>query len=640
MKTLRLRILASLLITGLVPLTAMTLGLRFLPGGLLPWLLYAGLMAAAMVLAIGFSGNIARPLRKALDQLSVQLPEEEAPLPHSLTLELQNERAQREALSRQVATLTQVAADAESAAVRGIEVLHSIVEASTDGMVFIHNDEHVAMINPAVVQLFQLDASMQQPGVDAPTWLGTVATQFSDAEAMAQTWHSWLHQSGVQEGEWTTADGRVVLVRSFDVCDDKATRQGRVWSFRDVSEIRLLARRLQEAQKMESFGQLAGGIAHDFNNLLTAIRGNLTLAELADNKDSSRAKISDANRAAGRAAELVTQILGYSRKERNNRTTTDFHEAVKEVSSILRASMDPKVKLRCNIAKDVWQAAADPAQIEQVLLNLCINARDAMPATGGSIEISTININRGVTTVLTSEAHHSGEYILLKVKDTGCGVPSDIREHIFEPFYTTKAQGKGTGLGLSMARNVAEQTGGWIEFDSEVGKGTEFRLYLPRAVAVTVAIPQAKPVEAPIVRQASLKRGSAEGTVLIVDDEAPVRSIAVNMLKYLGYRVIEAQDGEEALRILQTSTAPIDAMMMDVYMPKLSGRDTFKQMRAQGIDIPVVVCSGFMVERDEFNALGQGRHGPVEIIQKPYSMESLARVIHQAVTQGHQALVA
>ena len=142
------------------------------------------------------------------------------------------------------------------------------------------------------------------------------------------------------------------------------------------------------------------------------------------------------------------------------------------------------------------------------------------------------------------------------------------------------------------------------------------------------------------MRQAKIARGTAEGTVLVVDDEAPVRSIAVNMLKYLGYRVIEAQDGEEALRVLQTSTAPIDAMMMDVYMPKLSGRDTFKQMRALGIEVPVVVCSGFMVERDEFSALSAGRNGPVEVIQKPYSMEALARVINQAVTHGHQALVA
>lgn len=650
MKTLRIRILVSLLITGLVPVTAMTLGLRFMPGGLMPWLLYAALMCASVVLAIGFSGSIARPLKKAIEDLSLRMltdyegkakswvPNEVTTLHNSLAQELQDEREKREVLSRQVAALTRAAADAESAAIRGLEVLHGIVETSTDGMIFVHNDQHVAMINPAVIQMFRLSEPFQQPGQDASVWLSTVAAQFNDAEAMADTWQAWHDHTGVQEGEWITQDERAIQVRSFEVCDDKGAQQGRVWTFRDMTEARQLAKRLQQSQKMESIGQLAGGIAHDFNNLLTAIRGNLTLAELADSKDSSRAKISDANRAADRAAELVTQILGYSRKERTSRTSTDLSNVVNEVTSILRASLDPKVKLKCNVARDSWQAAADPAQIEQVLLNLCINARDAMPPTGGTIEISTLNINRGVTTVLTSESHHSGEYVILKVRDTGTGIPAGVREHIFEPFYTTKPKGKGTGLGLSMARTVVEQAGGWIEFDSEAGKGTEFRLYLPRAAAQTLP----KVVDTPVIplRQTPLTRGSAAGTVLIVDDEAPVRSIAVNMLRYLGYRVIEAQDGEEALRILQTSTAPIDAMMMDVYMPKLSGRDTFKQMRAMGIDIPVVVCSGFMVERDEFNALSQGRNGPVEVIQKPYSMESLARVIDQAVSKGHHALVA
>lgn len=651
MKTLRLRVLASLLITGLIPVTIMAFGLRFLPGGFLPWLLYGALLCGCLVMAIAFSGAIARPLKQAIEDLSLrflsetdgavagEISDEVKTVQNQLGQQLQEQQARCDALTRQVAALTAAAADAESAAVRGLEVLHGIVECSSDGMAFIHNDQHMALVNPSVAHLFQLGEDMQQPGADASTWLAHVAARFKDSAAMAEIWHSWQNQPGLHEGEWTTQDERIMLVRSFDICDEKGIQQGRVWTFRDTTETRQLALRLQEAQKMESFGRLAGGIAHDFNNLLTAIRGNLTLAELADSKDSTRAKISDANRAAGRAAELVTQILGYSRKERTNRTVTDLQVAVNEVSSILRASLDPKVKLRCNVAKEVWQAASDPALIEQVLLNLCINARDAMPAIGGSIEVSAINISRGVTTVLTAGVQqHSGDFVQVKVKDSGCGIPAGIREHVFEPFYTTKDQGKGTGLGLSMARSVVEQAGGWIEFDSEVGKGTEFRLYLPRCVVQPQAQP--RPAEAPAPRQAALTRGSADGTVLIVDDEAPVRSIAVNMLKYLGYRVIEAQDGEEALRILQTSTAPIDAMMMDVYMPKLSGRDTFKQMRALGINIPVVVCSGFMVERDEFNSLSQGRVGPVEVIQKPYSMESLAKVIDHAVSQAGQALAA
>jgi len=225
--------------------------------------------------------------------------------------------------------------------------------------------------------------------------------------------------------------------------------------------------------------------------------------------------------------------------------------------------------------------------------------------------------------------------VLMKVKDNGSGMTAEVRERLFEPFFTTKAQGKGTGLGLAMALGIVEQFGGWIEFDSEPGKGTEFRVFLPRCKAVPPPPPEEKPKT-----DTRALRGKVEGTVLVVDDEAPVRSIAVSMLRYLGYRVIEAEDGEEAITILRTSSLPIDAMLMDVYMPKLSGRDTFKQLRALGIDIPVIVCSGFMVEAAEFNALSQGRHGLVDVIQKPYSMETLASVIGKAVSKGHQVLAA
>ena len=344
-------------------------------------------------------------------------------------------------------------------------------------------------------------------------------------------------------------------------------------------------------------------------------------------------------RAANRAAELVNQILGFSRKTTVRRMDADLSEIVNEVQNILRASIDPKVTLRTYVSKDTWKVTVEPVQIEQVLLNLSLNARDALPENGGMIDISTANLTKVDALHNETFPQPPGDYVVLKIKDNGCGIPKDVRSRVFEPFFTTKAKGKGTGLGLAMARSIVEQAGGWIELDSELGRGTEFRIFLPRSLAAEQ--PAIPPVETDARESVSvMNRGGAEGTILVVDDEAPVRSIAVNMLKYLGYKVIEAGDGQEAIDILRSYPTPIDAMMMDVYMPKLSGRDTFKQIRNLGIDIPVVVCSGFAVEADEFTSLIQGRHGKIEVIQKPYSMEALAKIIARAVDKGHHALVA
>ena len=644
MNALRLRILMFMLVIGLTPLTLMTFGLRFLPGPMLPWILYALLASTVIVVSVAMTGALSGPLNRAADALTqlmrthgahrpkAWVPEEFWELRDSLLNAMADVTAERATLEQQLADKTAAVAAAELAAVRGIEVLHAVVNASTDAVVFVHAEGHVTLINQRTRELFALPEEMRKPGAQAEAWFASLCECFKDELLVKDTWEAWQRGAGSQEAEFETTDNRLFAVSSLDVRTEVGRLLGRVWTFRDVTEQREFAERLQEAQKLGSVGQLAGGIAHDFNNLLTAIRGNLAMADLVDNREEYRDKIENASRAATRATELVGQILGYSRRSATAGTTTNTEQVVSEVRNILKAGLDPKVRLACHVPKDIWTAAADPTQVEQVLLNLCINARDALPPTGGTIDISLANLS---LTSKEGDEHSAGDYVLIKVKDNGSGMSAEVRERLFEPFFTTKAHGKGTGLGLAMALGIVEQFGGWIEFDSEPGKGTEFRVFLPRCKAVPVPPPEEKPKA-----DTRTLRGKVEGTVLVVDDEAPVRSIAVSMLRYLGYRVIEAEDGEEAINILRTSSLPIDAMLMDVYMPKLSGRDTFKQLRALGIDIPVIVCSGFMVEAAEFNALSQGRHGLMDVIQKPYSMETLASVIGQAVSKGHQALAA
>ena len=644
MNALRFRILLFMLMIGLTPLTLMTLGLRFLPGPMLPWILFALLALTVVVVSVAMTGALSGPLNRAMDALTqlmrtqgehrpeAWVPSEFWKLRDSLLNAMGDGAAERAALEQQLVDKTAAVAAAELAAVRGIEVLHAVVNASTDAVVFIHSEGHVTLVNQRTRELFALPEEMQKPGALAEEWFTSMSQCFKDELSVKDTCLTWQRGVGSQEAEFETTDNRLFVVSSLDVRTEVGRLLGRVWTFRDVSQQREFAERLQEAQKMGSVGQLAGGIAHDFNNLLTAIRGNLAMADLVDNREEYRDKIENASRAATRATELVGQILGYSRRSATVGTTTNTELVVSEVRNILKAGLDPKVRLTCHVPKGVWTAAAGPTQVEQVLLNLCINARDALPPTGGTIDISVANL---CLTSREGDDHSAGDYVLIKVKDNGSGMSAEVRERLFEPFFTTKAQGKGTGLGLAMALGIVEQFGGWIEFDSELGKGTEFRVFLPRCKAVQAPLPEEKPKT-----DTRALRGKTEGTVLVVDDEAPVRSIAVSMLRYLGYRVIEAEDGEEALAILRTTSLPVDAVLMDVYMPKLSGRDTFKQLRTLGIDVPVIVCSGFMVEAAEFNALSQGRHGLVDVIQKPYSMETLASVIGKAVSKGHQVLAA
>ena len=308
-----------------------------------------------------------------------------------------------------------------------------------------------------------------------------------------------------------------------------------------------------------------------------------------------------------------------------------------EVENILRHSLDPRITVECHPGEKVWNAMAIEVHIEQVILNVCLNARDALPEAGGLIEISTENYHLDERrTPLPSPDIMATDFILIRIKDNGSGIPEEKRALIFDSFYSTKGTGKGTGLGLSMAQTIMREHGGWIEFDSETGKGTEFRLYLPRAEE------EPAPAKLDVDESSSLTRPSASNqssSILIVDDEQSVRVIAVTMLKYLGYQVTEASNGEEALEIVAAAESPFDAILLDIYMPKLSGRDTFRRLRADGCESPVVVCSGFVIDPDEFMALCEGGSGPVDIIQKPYSIATLASSVSKAVASGKPALV-
>ncbi len=453
---------------------------------------------------------------------------------------------------------------------------------------------------------------------------------------------AWIEKTSASlEGQDETpplvsTDNRVFSLRSSPMRTDVGEVIGRIWIVKDRSEMRVLENQLRESQKMGTIGQLAGGIAHDFNNLLTAIRGNLTLAELtpASNQAGVRDKLQNANHATTRAAELVKSLLGYSRRSTGvaMRKATNLKRLLADVQNLLKHSVDPRVTIQMRGGMDASYATGDATQIEQVMLNLCLNARDALPADKGVIEIAVENVTHRMPSK-TAESNESADFVMLVVRDNGHGISEEHRQRIFEPFFTTKAGSKGTGLGLSTAQDIVREHGGWIEFDSEVGRGSEFRVFLPRLLN-----PEQTEEEIPIDNGPAINAPiGAQTTILVVDDEAPVRSIAMNMLGFLGYRVLEACDGQQALDILLRSKEKVDAVLLDIYMPKLSGRDTFKELRAVGNEVPVVVCSGFVIDPDEFTILSQGRTPPVDIMLKPYSLDGLSKALAKAVQKPQAA---
>jgi CheY-like chemotaxis protein len=396
-----------------------------------------------------------------------------------------------------------------------------------------------------------------------------------------------------------------------------------------VTRRRALEEQLRQVQKLEAVGRLAGGVAHDFNNLLTAVVGNASLLMQAVPKAAPEYELAAAiEQAAWRATELTRQLLGFSRQTILWLRPLSLNDSVTEVITILKRTIDPRVTVELSCAPDLPPVRADAGQMNQVLMNLCLNACDAMPE-GGRLTLETSRQAVGPEHTQAFVEARPGAFVRLRVADTGTGVAPELLPRIFDPFFTTKPPGKGTGLGLAMVFGIVKQHEGWVECRSEPGRGTRFDVYLPahEGPAGPSPAPAVAPTAAPAVAPPAAPGEGGGRSVLVADDNDLLRALATTILRRHGYRALAARDGLEAVEAFEHEGGRIDLVILDLTMPRLSGREALRRLRRINPDVRVLFISGYSADR-----LGDDERRHIAgFIAKPYRERDLIQAVQEAL---------
>jgi len=418
-----------------------------------------------------------------------------------------------------------------------------------------------------------------------------------------------------KSGNWITLESTASVVR-----DRSGQIEKLVIVNRDITERRQLEDQLRLSQKIEAIGRLSGGIAHDFNNLLGVIIGYTeALQKRMKPEDPSREAIDEIQRAGKRAASLTQQLLAFSRKQVLEPRILDLNAIVRDVEKMLARLIGEDIGLALVLSEFIGMVKADRTQIEQVILNLAVNARDAMPQ-GGKLTIETANVELDEASATKRRFLLPGSYVLLKVSDSGCGMTPDVQAHIFEPFFTTKEKGKGTGLGLATVYGVIKQSGGYVLVESEFGRGTTFEIFLPRVAAAIENTKEPLPSTKPVQR--------FQAVILLVEDEPSLRGLTRNVLQAAGYTVFEAADAFQALDIAKQTKIGIDLLLTDVIMPGMSGRALADALSGSRPETRVLYMSGYT----DGEIATQGVHDArASILHKPFTQDELIRRVEEAL---------
>jgi signal transduction histidine kinase/CheY-like chemotaxis protein len=455
--------------------------------------------------------------------------------------------------------------------------------------------------------------------VEEETARQTIKTKLSGSMPCGKTFdRTYIRKDGttlpvvIEDALIRDAEGKITGIH--------ATTQDITERKRAEKELADLQEQLRQSQKIEAIGQLAGGIAHDFNNLLTVIKGytQLSLLDLKEN-DPLRENIQEIQKAAQRAADLTRQLLAFSRRQILDPKVLDLNSLLRDTDKMLRRIIGEDIELVLLLSEELGKVKIDPGQIEQVIFNLALNARDAM-LSGGKLTIETANVNLDEEYTHTHIGVIPGHYVRLSVSDTGVGMSQEVREKAFEPFFTTKEQGKGTGLGLSTVYGIVNQSKGNIWVYSEPGHGTTFKIHLPSVMEELDSLPE---------RDETDSFPGGRETVLLVEDEPSVRDLANRLLKQQGYTVLEAANGEEALRLVQENMGErIHLLLTDVVLPQIGGKELADKLKMFRPDLKVLYTSGYTdYAIVHHGVLDSGTH----FLQKPFSLKTLSRKVREAL---------
>jgi len=611
-----------------------------------------GAASAIAVLLLGFlaSRNFTRPLGAAAYsanlvadgsrtvRLAESGPMEMRSLAQAFNSMVDEVRMHEEELERLVAERTRSLAESRNTLRSTTAQLRATNDASREAILVVGADGRVLESNDAFCEIFGENKSRLR-GLRAEKFLSQFTSKFAEESEFSDF---WARHSGVAapeaEGEWEVAvpQDRFLSGYTTAVRDGRGNPVARVWMFRDQTKRRALQRGLEQAQKMEAVGRLAGGVAHDFNNLLTGIVGNLSLAADSDSVAADPLNaghyVDAALKTSSRATQLVGQLLGFSRQSNLAVSACTAEEIITEVTELVGATFDPRIEIKTAFPDEPWTICVDGTQLGQVIMNLCVNARDAM-SNGGTLSLTSNQVEVGEAEARQQKAE-PGSYVCITVADTGDGIPEELLQVVFEPFFTTKAAGKGTGLGLSTSYGIVRQHKGWMRVASEKGVGTTFQIYLPTstdAVGEKAFSPISKSVEE--VRSASSRIHVIESQrVLLVDDEEVVRKVAEAALKKCGLGVFSVGCGVEAIQIIGEKHREIGAVILDMNMPGLTGTETFAGIREIQKELPVLMCSGYPVDLEAIKQSTGCR--PEGFVQKPYPLEELAHQVLEVMKQS------
>ncbi|OIO73567.1 MAG: hypothetical protein AUJ57_04150 [Zetaproteobacteria bacterium CG1_02_53_45] len=482
--------------------------------------------------------------------------------------------------------------------------------------------------NQAMVELFGYDSRRQM--IDE---LHIGEAIYANPEQRYQVVQELLAKGEIKgkEIDFTRKDGAILntLVTSRVRMDSEGEAVGFEGMIQDVTEMRNLEEQLLHAQKMESIGTLAGGIAHDFNNLLAAILASSEMARLKiHDADSVIKYLTNITSASKRAAELTKNLLGFARKGKMRVEEINANDLLVEVESLLRETIERSINITIDTAPELWPIRGNPSQIHQLLVNLCVNARDAILDAGGhELSITVANCQVDKNFVARHPAALPGNYVRIDVSDDGGGIPDDVRERIFDPFFTTKGIGEGTGLGLATVYGIVNNHNGFLLLDTKIGKGTTFHIYLPAGVHNKAALHSNITIAA---SEAAGDKSEPAGnaTILVVDDEEMLRLVAEEFLTDCGYQVLLAENGKNALEQLSKNHTHIDLVILDLMMPGISGDEVLKIIKRDYPDLPVIVASGYSEQSLHKMLPDQEYDGFVE---KPYNLEQFDHLIHSVL---------